>query len=151
MLGLIRISYATEPCVRPDKQWFFDNVIKKSELIVYAKIKDYSGNISNVFKSKWTTIKILQVLHGELNDQKEITIQDWRSYDQPLYVNEKDSYAVFWLSKHNNKYFITDLDWRRCVPSIWHADDQKTAYNLVSNKRVSLEEIKNLIAEAFAN
>ena len=141
-------AYATKPCITPDKQWFFDNVVKKSDLVVYAKVKDYSGNISNSIGLKWTNIDILQVLYGNLKNGREITLQDWQAYDQPLYAYEKGSYAVFWLKKSNAEYYITDLNWNYCVPSIWNAQDNETVYNLLSNKPMSLQEIENLIDEA---
>jgi hypothetical protein len=150
ILFVAETSNATKPCSPPDKQWFVDNIVKKSELVVYAKIKDYSASISNVFGAKWTSIEVLQVLKGNFDSQKELTIQDWQSHDDPLYVWEKDSYVVLWLTKNDGKYYITDLSWNYCVPSVWDADDAETSYNMLSGARVTLKGIKDMIAEEAA-
>ncbi len=146
-LSLLVVSdaYATKPCMPPDKQWFSDNVIKKSDLVIYAKVKDFSGFISNAFGSKWTEVEILQTLHGNQQNSNTLNIQDWQSFDLPFYSYKKGNYALFWLAEDNGKYRITDLNWDYCVPAVWDAYDNKTVDNLFTNERIILDEVKALI------
>jgi hypothetical protein len=138
---------ATSPCMSPTKEWFNTNVIQKSDLVVFGTIEDYSNQ--NDSAGGWTKINVLEVLKGNYSG-KELTINNWQAVFDPLYINQKGSYAVIWLKNQNSKYYITDLDWNSCVPSVWDATDNKTASSKMDYSTMSLEEIKKMIAESSA-
>lgn len=150
---LLNTAYATSPCFLPSKQWFSENVIQKSDLVVYAEITDYSGKISNYFNKQWTDISVLKVLHGEVNDDENLTIRNWQAYYHPLYSHEIGDQAVFWLRETESGYILTDMSWKRCIPSIWALKYGESTYGKVINKLelnnfISLKGIEDLIAEA---
>ncbi len=137
-------AFATKPCFPPTQEWFIDNVVKKSDLIVYGIIEDYSKQIN--YDRGWTKIDVIDVLKGTYTD-KELTISNWQAVYEPLYANHKGSYVVLWAKNQNLKYTLTNIDWDTCVASVWEASINKTATSKIDNIPRSLNEIKKLIAE----
>ncbi len=133
---------ATSPCHSPTKEWFTENVIKKSDLVVYATINDYSNEKD--YQRGWTKIDVIEVLKGRFTD-KQLTITNWQAVFEPLYDNQKGSYAIIWLKTQDYKYYITDLSWDACVPSIWGADINKSITSKIDNSQISFDDIKKLI------
>lgn len=115
--------YATEPCREPSAQWFQDNVIKKSDLAVYARIEDFSEikDVSEADKKGWTKVHVMRELLGR-SAPSELTVQQWQAHLHPLYGYEKGDYIVLWLRRNNDAYVVTNIDWMACVPSVWAAD-----------------------------
>ncbi len=140
-------SFATDPCRSPTKEWFATNVIKKSDLVVYGVINDYSSQTDS--ESGWTKIGVLDVLKGNYSD-KELTITGWQAVSEPRYFNQKGSYAVLWIKTQDSKYFVTDLNWGFCVPSVWDATNTRTASSKMDYSTMSLDEIKKMITESSA-
>ena len=138
-------AYATKPCQAPDTSWFLEHVVKPSDTVVYARILDYSKG-TDTSENNWTVIHVVKVLHGSDATPPALRINAWQADFYPLYTYKKGDYVVLWLKQDKQAYTITDLDWAYCVPSVWSAKSNETAYDIRSNQPVSLKEIELLIA-----
>ncbi len=145
IVALATSANATSPCHSPTKEWFAEIIIKKSDLVVYGVINDYSNQ--NDPQGGWTKIDVIEVLKGKFTD-KQLTITNWQAVFEPLYVNQKGSYAVLWLKTQDSKYYITDLSWAACVPSIWEASADKTTINKADYSSMPLDALKHMITES---
>lgn len=146
LLMNVNLAFATTPCIPPEKSWFLENVVTKSDFVVRAKINDFSNlDGSSLENTKWTKIKILENLRGNLSLNQEVLISDWQATDGMFFSYEKGQELLFWLKKDRSKYYITSLSWDYCIPGIWKISGDK-AVN-IGQEPHSLNEIKKLLKE----
>jgi hypothetical protein len=118
---------ATEPCVALDKPHFISDVLEPSSLVVFGKIVDFSTTAEHP-GDRWTKVEVVETLISKgAPPSGTITVRDWQSVDMPLYNYEKGSYVVLFLTG-SGEYRLTNDAWKSCVPSIWNAKEDRTAY-----------------------
>ena len=145
LLLLANTSYATEPCLRPNEKWFRENVLIESDTVIYGKVLDYSNKNPLDIKNVWTKIEVIERLLGSNLIPKNITILEWQAHQQPLYPYQKGDYLLLWLKKNGENYHITNMSWQYCIPSIWNAKSDKTAYDVIQNHWTNLSEVQSFI------
>jgi hypothetical protein len=115
-LSLAAPAQATSPCV-PQQPEQFAIVKAASDLIAHVRITDYkAADGSAHHKDSWTKADVLQVYKGEAITG--ITITGWAGYYPPLYHYDKGSEAVLLLQKDGDKWRLTDMNWKFCVPAV---------------------------------
>ncbi|MFN7114457.1 MAG: hypothetical protein ACK4PK_08895 [Alphaproteobacteria bacterium] len=109
-------AQATSPCVQQTPEQFAD-VKAASDLIAHVRITHYKAAAINPHRDdSWTKADVLHVYKGAPAETVKIT--GWASYHQPLYTYDKGSEAVLLLKKDGNKWRLTDMNWKSCVPSV---------------------------------
>ena len=135
------------------EQILIDNVINKTSLVVYAEIKNHSErshkNPNESRDDYWTDLEIIKSLHGVANTNS-LRLIAWQAYAYPTFVYKKGQRAIFFLSKENDKYQLTDTNWAYCVPSIITEEDDKTFRLQYAYDRISLDSISKIIQDLFA-
>jgi hypothetical protein len=121
--------HATEPCMHMTEKQFTDDVLKNSSVVVYATVEDYSADAPGLLPKKWTKVKVLQTLkpEGPLDGQT-LTIKDWQAKDYPLFAYDKGAYLLLFLKEQKGDFVLTNDAWKWCVPAVWNAKADKTAY-----------------------
>lgn len=109
-------AQATSPCI-PQTPEQFAAVKAESDLIAYVRITDYKAADNSPHNdNSWTKADVLRVYKGA--EIEAVKISGWASYYQPLYIHDKGSEAVLLLKKDGEKWRLTDMNWKSCVPSV---------------------------------
>ncbi|MDP2205020.1 MAG: hypothetical protein Q8K65_01805 [Alphaproteobacteria bacterium] len=109
-------AQATSPCVQQTPEQFAD-VKAASDLIAHVRLSNYKAADGNPHRDdSWTKADVLHVYKGAPAEAVKIT--GWASYYQPLYTYDKGSEAVLLLKKDGDKWRLTDMNWKSCVPSV---------------------------------
>jgi len=85
-----------------------------SDLIVHGMIADYG---TDGIPGGWTDITVVKSYQGESPSEK-MRVHGWTSYEMPLYNYEKGMEVLLLLKKDGDHYVMTDLSWKKCVPSV---------------------------------
>ena len=105
-------AQATSACMAQTPEQFAATKAA-SDLIVHAIIEDYG---TKGIPGGWTDITVVKSYQGDAPSEK-LRIHGWSSYEMPLYNYEQGMELLLLLKKDGDKYVMTDLTWKQCVPS----------------------------------
>jgi len=109
-------AQATSPCM-PQTPEQFAEVKAASDLIAHVRITNYKAAGGSPHRDdSWTKADVLHVYKGA--PAEAVKIAGWASYYQPLYTYDKGSEAVLLLKKDGDKWRLTDMNWKSCVPAV---------------------------------
>jgi hypothetical protein len=125
-------ALATGPCIPMSPENFSKEVLRRTDLAVFAKITDFSSEATNE-EQKWTSIEAISVVYPPGNSgiavPAPLRIEGWQANDLPLYAHEKGGHLVVFLTrKKNGSYEVTNLSWKDCVPATWNANESGKTY-----------------------
>ena len=105
-------AQATPACM-PQTPEQFAATKAASDLIVHGTITDYG---TEGITGGWTDITVVESYKGDAPEK--LRIDGWASYEMPFYNYEKGMEVLLLLKKDGASYIMTDLTWKKCVPSV---------------------------------
>lgn len=135
----------------PERQFMLE-VAGRSDLVVFGKVTDYSNARDRA--AQWTDFAVIQAIHPkDKAPPASVRVRGWQSLYHPLYNDDRGSYLVLFLEREGEDYALTSDEWKHCVPSVWNAKEDRTAYrNLEAADEspdgwIAIEEIGKLVVK----
>ena len=123
LLLLPTAAQATPACMAQTPEQFAATKAA-SDLIVHGIIEDYG---TKSVPGGWTDITVMESYKGDAPEK--LRIHGWASYEMPLYNYEKGMEVLLLLKKDGDKYVMTDLTWKQCVPSVIYLPPEELLKN----------------------
>ncbi|TNE32983.1 MAG: hypothetical protein EP349_00440 [Alphaproteobacteria bacterium] len=123
LLLLPTTAGATSACMEQTPEQFAATKAA-SDMIVHGIIEDYG---TRGVPGGWTEITVIKSYKGDAPEK--LRIHGWASYEMPLYNYEKGMELLLLLKKDGDKYVMTDLTWKQCVPSVIYLPPEEMLQN----------------------